>query len=283
MAAERAVEHERERIAAELHDVLAHTLGEMVVQAAAAGDLVRGLPADAALALERVADTGRSAIAETGRLLRLIRDEDNELGLGEAGAPAQIAAAPPQARGVASVRWRDAGLPAVLGVGGTLELLASSFHPMWLWIAMIWATAAVLCFRHRFPLAIPALAQLFPMIALVERRRRPPRRVDVWLRACVFRGGKRAACAAVARAGRGGSRSGAGWVWCRDCRPAGCRGGRHGARDLSGLVGGRRGLARDARPQSRPGRRGRARPTAERARCRAGGPGRAHPDRARAA
>jgi signal transduction histidine kinase len=76
-----AVRAERDRIARELHDVIAHSLSAMVVQTAAAQDLVRSDPERTAAVLADVAETGRLALVETGRLLHVIRDEDDELGL----------------------------------------------------------------------------------------------------------------------------------------------------------------------------------------------------------
>lgn len=87
-----AVRDERDRIARELHDVIAHSLSAMVVQTAAAQDLVRTQPDRAAELLSTVADTGRQALAETGRLLHLIRDEDDELGLEPAPGLADLPA-----------------------------------------------------------------------------------------------------------------------------------------------------------------------------------------------
>ena len=72
---------ERDRIARELHDVLAHSLSVMVVQSSLAEDLVPRDPDAALEALRTVQDSGRGALAETGRLLRLIRDDADELGL----------------------------------------------------------------------------------------------------------------------------------------------------------------------------------------------------------
>jgi signal transduction histidine kinase len=63
-----------------LHDVLAHSVSAMVVQAAAAEDLVRADPDRAVAILRDVTSVGRRALAETGQLLRLVRDDD-ELGL----------------------------------------------------------------------------------------------------------------------------------------------------------------------------------------------------------
>ncbi|MHA6667706.1 sensor histidine kinase [Homoserinimonas sp. A447] len=76
-----AVRAERARIARELHDVIAHSVSAMVVQTAAAQDLVHSEPDRAGILLQDVADTGRRALSETGRLLHVIRDEADELGL----------------------------------------------------------------------------------------------------------------------------------------------------------------------------------------------------------
>lgn len=85
-----AVRDERDRIARELHDVIAHSLSAMVVQTAAAQDLVRSDPDRAEAALAAVASTGRRAIDETGRLLHVIRDTDDELGLAPTPGLAEV-------------------------------------------------------------------------------------------------------------------------------------------------------------------------------------------------
>jgi signal transduction histidine kinase len=81
MVRREAVAAERTRIARELHDVIAHSVSAMVVQAAAARDLVRRDADGAEAAIDEVTTAGREALGETGRLLRLIRDTDDELGL----------------------------------------------------------------------------------------------------------------------------------------------------------------------------------------------------------
>jgi signal transduction histidine kinase len=86
-----AVRAERDRIARELHDVIAHSVSAMVVQTAAAQDLVRTDPERAERVLRDVAETGRLALAETGRLLHVIRDETDELGLHPAPGLADLA------------------------------------------------------------------------------------------------------------------------------------------------------------------------------------------------
>jgi signal transduction histidine kinase len=87
-----AVRAERDRIARELHDVIAHSVSAMVVQTAAAQDLVRHDPDRAEEVLADVAATGRRALAETGRLLHVIRDDADELGLSPAPGLADLPA-----------------------------------------------------------------------------------------------------------------------------------------------------------------------------------------------
>jgi signal transduction histidine kinase len=89
---DQAVRDERDRIARELHDVIAHSISAMVVQTAAAQDLVRSSPDRALTMLDSVAETGRRALSETGRLLHLIRDESDELGLSPAPGVADLPA-----------------------------------------------------------------------------------------------------------------------------------------------------------------------------------------------
>ena len=74
--AERAVADERRRIARELHDIIAHSLSVMVVQAGAAATALRTDPDTAERGLQEIQRAGRSALAETGRLLNLMRDAD---------------------------------------------------------------------------------------------------------------------------------------------------------------------------------------------------------------
>jgi signal transduction histidine kinase len=77
--ARRAVASERARIARELHDVVAHHVSMMVVQAEAGPVAVERDPARAAGAFEAIAATGRQALVEMRRLLGVLRgDADGE-------------------------------------------------------------------------------------------------------------------------------------------------------------------------------------------------------------
>ncbi len=71
-----------------------HSLGAMVVRAAAVRDVLRSEPAVAESGLEAIAATGRAALAETGHLLHVLRDDDDELGLGPRGPDGGAALAP---------------------------------------------------------------------------------------------------------------------------------------------------------------------------------------------
>ena len=107
--ADQAVAEERARIARELHDVVAHYVSVMVVQAAGARRVVDRDPLAAKGALEAVEVAGRTALTEMRRMLEVLRADDPgtgpQPGLGEID------------RLVANVR--DAGLPVELSIEGS--------------------------------------------------------------------------------------------------------------------------------------------------------------------
>jgi signal transduction histidine kinase len=76
-----AVADERARIARELHDVVAHSMGVMVVQAQGADRIMQTDPASAREALKAIALTGREALDEMHRMVGLLRrpDEGSDL------------------------------------------------------------------------------------------------------------------------------------------------------------------------------------------------------------
>ena len=109
LRAHAAVGEERARIAREMHDVVAHTMAIMVVQAGAARRTLDRDRVAAVQALATVEDTGRAAMVELRRLLGFLREE----------APASLVPQPSLAdldRLVA--RARSAGLPVELGSEG---------------------------------------------------------------------------------------------------------------------------------------------------------------------
>jgi len=71
-----AIVDERTRIARELHDVVAHSMSMMVVQAGAAEQVVDDDPTYTRKALETIRATGTDALAEMRRVVAMLRDDD---------------------------------------------------------------------------------------------------------------------------------------------------------------------------------------------------------------
>jgi signal transduction histidine kinase len=113
--AEAAAVEERTRIAGELHDVVAHALSAMTVQASAARRLAEREPARAASAFAAVEHTGREALTELRRLLGVLRKEDEELALAPQPSLAHV-------DGLVQ-RATAAGLPVALTVSGAARSL----------------------------------------------------------------------------------------------------------------------------------------------------------------
>ncbi|WP_406319742.1 histidine kinase [Streptosporangium sp. NBC_01639] len=73
--AERAAERERARIARDMHDILAHAVSLMVVQAEAGPVVVRSDPARAEAAFDAIASAGRDAMVQLRRTLNVLKEE----------------------------------------------------------------------------------------------------------------------------------------------------------------------------------------------------------------
>jgi signal transduction histidine kinase len=109
LVAREAVVEERARIARELHDVIAHHVSMIVLQAGAERRVLDGANASTREVLETVERTGRSALTEMRRLLGMLRGDANEPlapqpGLGD--VPVLVD------------QLREAGLPVELHVAG---------------------------------------------------------------------------------------------------------------------------------------------------------------------
>jgi len=73
--AKRAVADERLRIAQELHDVVAHSMGVIAVQAGVGAHVIDDDPAEAKRSLEAIATTSRGTLVEIRRLLGVLRSD----------------------------------------------------------------------------------------------------------------------------------------------------------------------------------------------------------------
>lgn len=86
---ERAVQAERVRIARDLHDVVAHHVSGIGIQAAGAGRILETRPDDAKQALDVIERSSRQAVQQMHQLVGLLRDDDErsdrgpQPGLGE--------------------------------------------------------------------------------------------------------------------------------------------------------------------------------------------------------
>lgn len=105
-----AVEEERARMARELHDIVAHAISLIVVQARAGR---RTLPGEADLtreSLDTIEETGRQALTEMRRLVGILRTEGQEPALAPQPGLRQLDALVAQ--------FSEAGLPVELEVDG---------------------------------------------------------------------------------------------------------------------------------------------------------------------
>jgi signal transduction histidine kinase len=107
----RAVAEERLRIAQELHDVVAHSMSVIAVQAGVGAHVLDERPEQAKAALEAISATSRGTLSEMRRLLGVLRDDSG----GRSHTPAPGLADLP--RLVDDVR--AAGVPATLHVEGS--------------------------------------------------------------------------------------------------------------------------------------------------------------------
>ena len=120
-----AVARERQRMAHEAHDVIAHAVGEMVLQASGAEEVFERDPQRAWTALTVVQETGREAVDELRAVLGILRSGDGPaLPLGTDEVERDVAAAP---RARFSLALLDAGVAlALLALGIVYALDAAA-------------------------------------------------------------------------------------------------------------------------------------------------------------
>jgi len=116
----RALSEERTRIARELHDVVAHSMSVIVVQAGAARRLLDTRPERAAEAIGAIESTGRESLNEMRRILDVLRSDANEAELVPAPCLADLDRLIKQ--------YGEAGLPIEIGFEGTRRSLPASIE-----------------------------------------------------------------------------------------------------------------------------------------------------------
>jgi signal transduction histidine kinase len=116
----RAAAEERGRIAREMHDIVAHSVSVMVVQAGAARRVLeaKASPESATDALRQIEDTGRSALTDMRRMLGILRRPDEAADLSPQPSITRLESLIAQAS--------DAGVPVECEVLGDLRPLPSA-------------------------------------------------------------------------------------------------------------------------------------------------------------
>ncbi|MGI8900629.1 MAG: sensor histidine kinase, partial [Nocardioides sp.] len=115
----RAVAEERARIARELHDLVAHSMGVIVIQAQGAQRALDTAPEQARAALGSIEGTGRTGLEEMRRLLGLLTAAPGPEAGGSSHPQPTLAEVPDLVS-----RVRDAGLPVDLQVEGDVRTLS---------------------------------------------------------------------------------------------------------------------------------------------------------------
>ncbi|MFG2736266.1 sensor histidine kinase [Streptomyces harbinensis] len=116
-----AVAAERARIARELHDVVAHNVSVMVVQADGAAYVLDTHPEQCRTALATISGTGRQALTEMRRLLGVLRGD----GTATAGATDYVPQPGVEQLAELVDQVRDTGLPVDFRISGTPRPLPS--------------------------------------------------------------------------------------------------------------------------------------------------------------
>jgi signal transduction histidine kinase len=121
--ARRATIAERLRIARELHDIVAHHLSVVVIQAQGAQRTIGRDPQRAMAAMTQVELTGRTALEEMRGLLGLLRSgeqADDSAGADPAGGPGLARLAPPGLADIGALaqQMRAAGLQVIVDTAG---------------------------------------------------------------------------------------------------------------------------------------------------------------------
>ena len=155
VSARLAVVEEQARMARELHDQIAHEVGQMVVQASAAQAVLETAPARAGSSLRAVQETGREAITELRRLLGILRAPDTDV-----RPRSDVADTMPQPRRPRARLRGSSGLDVLIAllcaIAAEAEVLTEARYddPRLASAVLMLAATLPLAVRTRFPLAV---------------------------------------------------------------------------------------------------------------------------------
>lgn len=157
--ARQAVAEEQRRIARELHDVVAHHMSVISVQAGMAGYVFSSAPDTARTALGTITETSQEALRELRRMLTLLRSASDDAPA-ESGDPASYAPMP----GLAQVpqvaeRVRAAGVPVEVRTAGAARPLPAGVE---LCAYRIVQEALTNVIKHAYPARATVLVEYQP-------------------------------------------------------------------------------------------------------------------------
>jgi len=152
-----AVALERGRIARELHDVVAHNVSVVAVQAAAAERLVDDQPEAAKGARRNVAQVGRDALAEMRRVVEVLREDEPAVALDPQPGIAELRAL--------IGRMEDAGLVVELSIQGEERAVPASAA---LSVYRIVQEALTNTLRHAGPARARVIVRYLPDVLEVQ-------------------------------------------------------------------------------------------------------------------
>jgi len=186
-AASKAVAVERLRIARELHDVVAHSMSVIAVQAGYGQYVIDSQPADAKDALGAIQTTSREALEEMRRMLGALRYADETAAapavpVGEAGLAAMFRAEAPSAPAVLQAGASAMHAPSATGSPSAAHGPSAGHGPSAADRSSVWAAA-----RASGADGASAAAPLFPAPGLADLDRLIARTAGAGVRAEVHR------------------------------------------------------------------------------------------------
>ena len=126
LLAQQRVSEERTRIARELHDVVAHSVTVMIIQAGAARRQLAQDPSKTVAALEAIEESGRQAMTELRQILGVLRSDDDHGDHGDHGDRTVVLEPQATLSDLEDLTRSDPTLPISLFVNGDMDDVPAS-------------------------------------------------------------------------------------------------------------------------------------------------------------